>query len=248
MTDAAQPDGANGGGYDPWAPPESRPSLDKDQSSNAGQPPADTPVPPASAPRPPGVHDQATVTSMPAASYPPPDSTPSAGYPQPGSTTPVSASPFDTPASVPPPPVAPAGPAPGGMPGGYGYPGYPQSYGGWPGAPMQPQNGMGIAAMVLGILACALFCFYGVVSVILGILAVVFGIKGRKRVEQGIANNHGQAQAGLITGIIGIVLGLVVLVLLAVGITAAINSDDDPYDDDYYGAAQGAAVVVAQAR
>ncbi|MCX3292071.1 DUF4190 domain-containing protein [Streptomyces sp. NEAU-H22] len=164
---------------------------------------------------PPSVHDQATVTSM-------PGFTPPTGTPQydPSGT-----------AAVPPPPVAPTGP---GAPGGYGYPGYPQSGYGWPGMPPAPQNGLGIAAMVLGIVSCTLFCLYGVVSLVTGILAVVFGIKGRKRAEAGVATNHGQAQAGLIMGIIGIILGIAVIVLIAVGITAAINSDD--YDDDpYYG-------------
>ncbi|MDQ1015935.1 DUF4190 domain-containing protein [Streptomyces afghaniensis] len=204
MTDATQPDG--GGGHDPWAPPENKPSLDKNQT-----PPS------------PSVHDQATVTSMPGVGFTPP-----AGTPQ-----------FDTSASgaVPPPPVA---------PGGYGYPGYPQSGYGWPGMPMAPQNGMGIAAMVLGIISCTLFCLYGVVSLITGILAVVFGIKGRKRAEAGVATNHGQAQAGLIMGIIGIVLGITIIVLIAVGITAAINSDD--FDDDPYYGAQGPVATAASHR
>ncbi|CAM5674169.1 hypothetical protein SALBM311S_00489 [Streptomyces alboniger] len=95
-----------------------------------------------------------------------------------------------------------------------------------------PQNGMGVAAMVLGILSCCLFCLYGVVSIVLGILAVVFGLKGKKRAECGEADNHGQAQAGLITGVIGIILGVAVIVLIAIGITAAINMDDE-YDDSY---------------
>ncbi|MFJ5999241.1 DUF4190 domain-containing protein [Streptomyces sp. NPDC092370] len=197
MTDATQPDG---GSHDPWAPPESKPSLDKNP-----------------APQPPSVHDQATVTSMPG--FTPPTGTPQ--YDPSGTGT----------GAVPPPPVAPTGP---GAPGGYGYPGYPQSGYGWPGMPMAPQNGMGVAAMVLGIISCALFCLYGVVSLVTGILAVVFGIKGRKRAEAGVATNHGQAQAGLIMGIIGIILGITVIVLIAVGITAAINSDD-PDDDPYYG-------------
>ncbi|MEU9628284.1 DUF4190 domain-containing protein [Streptomyces luteogriseus] len=166
---------------------------------------------------PPSVHDQATVTSMPG--FTPPTGTPQ--YDPSGTGT----------GAVPPPPVAPTGP---GAPGGYGYPGYPQSGYGWPGMPPAPQNGLGIAAMVLGIVSCTLFCLYGVVSLVTGILAVVFGIKGRKRAEAGVATNHGQAQAGLIMGIIGIILGIAVIVLIAVGITAAINSDD--YDDDpYYG-------------
>ncbi|KJK37814.1 membrane protein [Streptomyces variegatus] len=196
MTDPTQPGG--GGGHDPWAPPENKPSLDKDQPPQG----------------PPSVHDQATVTSMPSAGFTPP-----AGTPQ-----------FDTTGTgaVPPPPVA---------PGGYGYPGYsgyPPAGHGWPGMPMAPQNGMGVAAMVLGIISCTLFCLYGVVSLVTGILAVVFGIKGRKRAEAGVATNHGQAQAGLIMGIIGIILGITVIVLIAVGITAAINSDSSD-DDPYYG-------------
>ncbi|CAL9587833.1 DUF4190 domain-containing protein [Streptomyces sp. NPDC057838] len=177
------------------------------------QPSLDKDQPPVQGP--PSVHDQATVTSMPSAGFTPPAGTP----------------PYDASGTgaLPPPPVAPGGP------GGYGYPGYPQSGYGWPGMPPAPQNGMGIAAMVLGIVSCTLFCLYGVVSLVTGILAVVFGIKGRKRAEAGVATNHGQAQAGLIMGIIGIILGITVIVLIAVGITAAINSDE--YDDDpYYGA------------
>ncbi|MEU6772083.1 DUF4190 domain-containing protein [Streptomyces sp. NPDC046759] len=168
------------------------------------------------------------------------------------------------PAPVPPPPVAPEGP--GRMP--YGYPGAPSAYGypgqpqpqppyagpypaapgyGWPGMPMVPQNGMGIAAMVLGILSLCLFCMYGVVSVVLGILAVVFGIKGRRRADRGEATNRGQAQAGLIMGIIGIVIGIAVIVLLAIGITAAVHegsTHSDPYDDS----ARSVSVVVATDR
>ncbi|WP_030951895.1 DUF4190 domain-containing protein [Streptomyces sp. NRRL S-481] len=199
MTDATHPDG---GGHDPWAPPENKPSLEKHQ-------------PPAQGP--PSVHDQATVTSMPSVGFTPPTG----------------------PGAVPPPPVAPTGP---GVTGGYGYPGYPQGGYGWPGMPPAPQNGMGTAAMVLGIVSCTLFCLYGVISLVTGILAVIFGIKGRKRAEAGVATNHGQAQAGLIMGVIGILLGVAVIVLIAVGITAAINNDQSD-DDSYYGARGPVAVA-----
>ena len=222
MTDAARPGGEDSAAdRDPWSPPESGPSLHKD--GDAGPPRPQEPPRPAGDtppwPQPPTVHDQATVTSMPSAGF--------GGGPD---------------GAVPPPPVAPGGPGvpPGAAPG-YGYPGYGQGYG-WPGMPMAPQNGMGTASMVLGILACALFCFYGVVSVVLGILAVVFGVKGRRKAEQGLANNHGQAQAGFVMGIIGIILGVVVITLIAIGITAAINEDLD--DDPYYGAARPAPVSV----
>ncbi|MGC9379207.1 DUF4190 domain-containing protein [Streptomyces sp. MH13] len=224
MSDAAQPGEGPAGAHDPWAAPEDRPSPAKGHAA-PGQP--QEPLrPPAGAgpfgpPQPPSVHDQATVAGMPAAGMP----MPPAGF----------AAPADR---VPPPPIAPGGP---GVPGGYGYPGYPQGYG-WPGAPMPPQNGMGTAAMVLGILACSLFCLYGVVSLVLGVLAVVFGVKGRRKAERGEADNHGQAQAGFVMGIVGIVLGIVVITLIAVGITAAIN-DESEYDDPYYGAGRPVATA-----
>jgi hypothetical protein len=227
MTDGTQ---SNGDSRDPWAPPESGPSLEKSPSPGAGQPPS------------PPVHDQPTVTSVPNEGYgfPPPGAagpapTPGYGYPGQEQGVPGPGIPGG-PASVPPPPIGPEGP---GAPVGYGYPNYPQGYGGWPAPPMPPQNGMGVAAMVLGILSCALFCMYGILSLVLGVLAIVFGIKGRKRAERGEATNHGQAQAGFIMGIIGTILGVAVIVLLAIGITAAINSEDD---SDYY---DGSLAVVA---
>ncbi|MFD8393690.1 DUF4190 domain-containing protein [Streptomyces sp. NPDC059680] len=243
VSDGAQPSGVPGGDHNPWAPPEHRTSLEKKQP----QPPV----------QPPSVHDQATMTSLPTDGFAPPASAPGfAPLASPPGFPPPAASGFGVPGTapaggeaVPPPPIGPSGP---GIPvppasGGYGYPGYPAGYG-WPGMPMAPQNGMGTAAMVLGILSLCLFCMYGVVSVVLGILAVVFGIKGRRRADRGEATNHGQAQAGLIMGIIGIVLGIVVIVLLAIGITAAIHdgrTHSGPYDDD---SARGVSVTVAADR
>ncbi|MEU3733623.1 DUF4190 domain-containing protein [Streptomyces sp. NPDC033538] len=233
MTDAAQPGEGSAGGHNPWAPPEDGPSPAKGHGAagqpwEPGRPPAD--AVPFGQRQPPSVHDQATVTGIPTGGMP----MPPAGF----------AAPADR---VPPPPVAPGGPGgPGGpgAPGGYGYPGYPQSYG-WPGVPLPPQNGMGTAAMVLGILACCLFCMYGVVSLVLGTLAVIFGVKGRRRAERGEANNHGQAQAGFVMGIIGIVLGVAVTALIAVAIIAAINEDSE-YDDPYYGTSESVSVSVVR--
>ncbi|MGW3101869.1 DUF4190 domain-containing protein [Streptomyces sp. NPDC001100] len=255
MGDQTQPDGDAGANDDPWAPPESRPSLDKRAQPPAlgpqpypaapGQqpPPQDQPSAAAQSQQPPpqstSLHYQPTMTALPSAGFAPPASgtpgTPPAsgapgvppasgvpGYGQPGTPpghpgTPPGLPSYGTPGYGP--PNAPAGPGmPGapGMPGGYGYPGYPQGYG-WPGMQMAPQNNLGTVALVLGILSCCLFCIYGIVSLVLGIIAVVLGVKGRKRADRGQATNRGQAQAGMITGIVGIILGLAVIALLGIG-------------------------------
>lgn len=242
MTDGRRAGGDEGVGDNPWAPPESRPSLEKNAPAPEQQPPVqDRPPAPAQPPFPPSsVHDQATMASMPGDDFPPP------AFGAPAGVRPVTPA---VPSAVPPPPVAPTGPA---APGGYGYPGHPGYPGrpgypayGWPGMAATPQNGLGIAAMVLGILACCLFCLYGVVSVVLGILAVVFGVKGRRKAERGEADNHGQAQAGFVMGIIGIILGVVVIVLVVIGITAALHDDDvtDPYYYDGAGALRPSATA-----
>ncbi|GGY03960.1 DUF4190 domain-containing protein [Streptomyces anandii] len=237
MTDGTRAGGDAGAGDNPWAPPGSRPSLDKTPPPAAAPYPPQDQVPGQAAAQPPytppSVHDQATMASMPAAPFAAPGYD-TGGHPAPGAGS-----------AVPPPPVAPTGPA---APSGYGYPAYPTypgpaGYGGWPGMPMAPQNGMGTAAMVLGILSCCLFCLYGVVSLVLGVLAVVFGVKGRRRAERGEATNHGQAQAGLVMGIIGIFLGIAVVVLLAIGITTAIQHEED--SDPYYGSLGPSVTVLA---
>ncbi|MER7724464.1 DUF4190 domain-containing protein [Streptomyces sp. NPDC096323] len=249
---------------DPWAPPETRVPLDKN--------PADARVPldknPADArPQtdadaghagPPPVHDQQTVTSMPNAGTGP---IPTAGFGPPGQGQP--AGPWQDPGAVPPPPVGPNGPGQPVPPpmGQYGYPGAQQSqygypvapgpqYGGYPGYGGQPawgvgpSNGMGTAAMVMGILAVCLFCVYGIPSIILGTLALIFGIIGRKRAARGEADNAGQALAGVILGSIGIAIGVVIIGGIIWLATHADEFDDDTYDGDTY----GTSLVIEDAR
>jgi hypothetical protein len=96
------------------------------------------------------------------------------------------------PGSMPPPPA---------YEGGTGYPGQ--------GAPVAaPRNGMGTAALVLGILAIVL-CWTAVGGIILGVLAVIFGILGIRRAGQRIATNKGMAISGLVTGIVGLIIGVI---------------------------------------
>ncbi|MFI6036170.1 hypothetical protein ACIBBD_18760 [Streptomyces sp. NPDC051315] len=155
------------------------------------------------------------------ASFPPPSPATAAG----------GAHPFAPPVvqdgAVPPPPIAPDGPGqmPYGYPGGHGYAapaGYPApaghggapGYYGWPGTrPME--NGMGITAMVLGIIAAGGFCMWPA-AIVTGVLAVIFGLIGRAKAARGEASNPGQALAGIICGAAGFVLGIALVVLVVV--------------------------------
>jgi len=65
---------------------------------------------------------------------------------------------------------------------------------------------MGVAALVLGIIAILLAFFGGIGGIVLGIAAVILGVLGRRTAERdGLPT--GSATAGLVTGIVGIVLG-----------------------------------------
>ncbi len=97
------------------------------------------------------------------------------------------------------------------------------------GAAQNPKSGKATVSMVLGIIGLAIlpfsaFTFFAVPSIILGVLAVVFGQQGRSEIARSPGmGGAAQAKAGLITG--SIALGLVlILVLLAVvvGVLAAV--------------------------
>ncbi|MFG2789459.1 DUF4190 domain-containing protein [Streptomyces sp. NPDC048419] len=210
-----------------WAPPAN------DGQPGPGYTIAGTDVPAAApgsgpaGPAHPSVHDQQTVTSMPGVGDTAPPSQPWANPFTPPAATPP-AGPYGPPAHhhgepVPPPPIAPEGP--GQVPYGYGYPqqsGYgapgPQSSGlpgyyGWPGLAAVPSNGMGTAALVIGIIAVVVFCLWPI-AILLGVLAVIFGSIGRAKARRGEATNAGQSLAGIICGAVGIVLGLVMIAVL----------------------------------
>ena len=100
----------------------------------------------------------------------------------------------------------------------YGQQGYPQQgYQNAPagydqGAPAK-SNGFGITALVLGILSIPAG-FVSWPGILLGLLAIIFGILGLRRVKARRADNKGMALAGLITGIVGLVIGAIGLALL----------------------------------
>jgi hypothetical protein len=123
--------------------------------------------------------------------------TPSGGREKPEGT-PESASPY------PYPPTYPHHHQPGPPPGGY-----PSSalYYGYPPPPGAPKNGVGIASLVLAIVAL-LSVWTVFVAVVLGPAAVVVGIIGRGRVKRGTANNGGVAIAGIALGALAIIVGV----------------------------------------
>ena len=74
--------------------------------------------------------------------------------------------------------------------------------------------GFSVTAMVLGILSIVTFCIW-YLSILCGILGIVFGVLGRKKEEK-----NGMATAGLIMGIISVSLWAILLAFtLFVGFT-----------------------------
>ena len=151
--------------------------------------------------------------------------------PTPGST-PAGREPADRPESygdpgTPPPGTHPYGSSQSGSPQ-YGAPQYgSQQYGSQPyGGPAfgearrPPRNGLGIAALVLGILAIITGLF--LVGGLLGIAAIVLGVLGRKRAARGEATNGGMALAGIVLG----VLGLLLSALAVFGAVSLFNSSE----------------------
>lgn len=75
------------------------------------------------------------------------------------------------------------------------------------GYPQKPRNGLGIAALIVGILAIlAIITIFG--GPILGIIAIILGIIGRGRAKKGEATNGGMATAGIVLGAIAIVASI----------------------------------------
>ncbi|MHC0434084.1 DUF4190 domain-containing protein [Streptomyces sp. O3] len=206
---------------DPWAPPA-------DRTERTGPPAQAGQVP----------------LAKPAPGGPAPSGSPAYGAPVP----PFGGQPDGLPpaAAVPPPPLAPDGPGPapgqgpvpgqGYVPGPGGYPAHaPYPAGpmpGWPYIPAPPSNGMGTAAMVLGILSLCLFWMWGIVSIVLGVLALIFGILGRKKARQGLADNGGAALSGIIMGPVGIVLGAAFIALIVWAIATDEDTGSEPDSDE----------------
>ena len=93
-----------------------------------------------------------------------------------------------------------------------------------PGAPAS--TGLAMGSMICGVLSIVLslfsFCVW-FLSLPLGIVAVVLALVARGKVARGEAGGAGMVKAGLITGIIGIVLSIVIPLVLYAGLRTAGN-------------------------
>jgi hypothetical protein len=147
---------------------------------------------------------------------PPPPAAPAYGTPPPppGYGTPPSAlAPTSTAGSQPPPPAY--GTAPTTYPQGYGY-GY---------AAQPSTNGSAVASLVLGIVG-VLTCGY--TFFIAPVLAVVLGVKARRQIRESGQQGDGMALAGIITGVIGLVVSAAIVVFfLFMFVYAAGSSGSD---------------------
>lgn len=140
------------------------------------------------------------MTEPPASSGNPDTPDPSQGAtPPPGS--------YPPPASYPPPPGS--YPPPPSYPGGYPPP-PPQPYAGYA-APAPARNGMGIAALIVGLVSLLGVLCFGFGGFVLGLIAIVLGFVARGRVKRGEADNGGIATAGIALGVLGIVVNAALL-------------------------------------
>ena len=93
------------------------------------------------------------------------------------------------------------------------------------------ENGLGVAALILGIISLVGGFLPFLAALLLGIwppfaaigsgLAIIFGFLGLKRVKNGEASNRGMALAGMWLGIAGIVITVDVAVVIGIFIAAS---------------------------
>jgi len=86
-------------------------------------------------------------------------------------------------------------------------------------------SGMAIAALVLGLLSLpATFTVIG--GILLGLLAIIFGVIAVRRFNRGQGGGKGMAIAGIVTGALGLVLSII---LIAVGVSLLNSSAGKNY-------------------
>ena len=126
----------------------------------------------------------------------------------------------DRPQTPPPPPPPPQY---GAYHGSYPPP-PPAPYAGYTPPPAAPKNGLGVAALVIAILALVL-CWSIVGGIIFGVCAVIIGFVARGRVKRGEATNGGVAISGIVLGVLAIIASLV-FIPIWIGIFDEVGGSD----------------------
>lgn len=106
---------------------------------------------------------------------------------------------------------------------GQGYP----AQGGYDGRPA-PKNGLGVAALVLGILAFLSGLF--IIGGLFGLVAVVLGFLALRKVKRGEASSRGLPITGIVLGIIGIIAA--VLAVAGIGLLGSRAANCDQFAND----------------
>lgn len=106
------------------------------------------------------------------------------------------------------------------QPAPYGHDPYGQGAHGQPPAPASPRNGLGLAALIVGIvsLLVALIPLVGILGGLGGVVAVILGAVALVRVRHGQATNRGASITGVVLGglaVLATVAWLVVIFVLA---------------------------------
>ena len=78
--------------------------------------------------------------------------------------------------------------------------------------PAQPRNGVGTAALVVGVvsLVLAVLVIFAPLGALLGLIGVILAIVGITRANSGVATNRGHAVGGLVTAILGLLIGIAI--------------------------------------
>jgi len=92
---------------------------------------------------------------------------------------------------------------------GQGHAGPAPQDGGYTRAVDPARNGLGSAALTLGVVATV--TSWLVIGIPIGVAALAVGIRGRARVARGQATNRRSATAGIVLGVVAIMVGLVAL-------------------------------------
>jgi hypothetical protein len=100
----------------------------------------------------------------------------------------------------------------------------PGPAGGYPAARGR-RNGIGTTSLVVGVVGLVLvvLLLFAPLGAFLGLLAVLFGILGLVRVNRGEADNRGQAVAGLVTGGLALLIGVVVTISIGTWFATHVN-------------------------